>query len=622
MRLESFDEVATRALAVAAADDTGRAAVVRGALERLGEPPDALDLAEQTGAIAIDGPFVRFSHPLLRAVAYHALPPSSRRAAHRALAAALDAPGDAAARAWQLAAAADGEDENAAEALLLVAGDLMRRGGGASAARVYERAAALTPPGPVRSERAQLAAEAWLDAFEPEAAAHALGAVVADDPDLLVGVAAVERWSRGPAAALEPVRLRAAELPVARALEADLLFDTAGAAAAAEAAAGLAGDDEAPEPARNLAAVVLARAGSAALDDKPPGPTAMARLDALVALRHVLCTAENGTEPDVPRGPHVELTIAGATAARHAGDVVGAYDRLAFELGVVPERAALQRAVLDAALADVEHLLGRDDDARARLARADAVLRAHGARGLAAPAQWVLGRIELGAGDAGAATPALDEAARARPHLYGPELAVVLTAEGRPTEAEHVMAAAFSIDADPGSVVGVRAARARAALRGDDEGFRRAAEAAERSGLPVEAAETRLAHAERLARDGRRDESRHLARQVRDALNRAGVRGWDARLARLLDGGGQGSGTDDLTARLTAAEHRVALAVADGATNREAAAALFLSVKTVDFHLQNIYRKLGLRSRTELAVRLRRAPDPPASAGTSTGGRP
>jgi DNA-binding NarL/FixJ family response regulator len=60
----------------------------------------------------------------------------------------------------------------------------------------------------------------------------------------------------------------------------------------------------------------------------------------------------------------------------------------------------------------------------------------------------------------------------------------------------------------------------------------------------------------------------------------------------------------DALAQLTVAEQRVASAVADGLTNKEAAAALFLSVKTVDFHLQGIYRKLGVRSRTELAVRL------------------
>ena len=92
------------------------------------------------------------------------------------------------------------------------------------------------------------------------------------------------------------------------------------------------------------------------------------------------------------------------------------------------------------------------------------------------------------------------------------------------------------------------------------------------------------------------------SRPARDEFDRWGVRGWDARVARLIDGAPASGG---VASELTSAEYRVALAVSNGATNREAAATLFLSVKTVDFHLQNIYRKLGLRSRTELAVRLR-----------------
>jgi DNA-binding NarL/FixJ family response regulator len=618
MRLEAFDPVASRALAVVAADDTGRTAVVRDALARLGEPAEALDLAEQTGAIVADGPSVRFAHPLLRAVAYHSIPASSRRAAHRALAASLDAPTDAAARAWQLAAAADGEDENAAEALLLVAGDLTRRGGGSSAARVYERAAALTPAGPERSRRSLLAAEAWLDAFEPAAAGHALAGIAIDDGDLLAGVATVERWAHGPASTLDRVRTSDADAPIAGALEADLVLDAEGEAEAVPAASPVADDEFAPEAARNLATIVLARAGSTVLCDKAPAPTGMARLDALTGVRFALGAAEHGDHADVADRPYVESTVVAATAARHAGDVVGAYDRLTFALGVVPERATLPRAVLDVALADVEQLLGRDADARARVERSDAVLRAHGARGLAAGAQWVLGRLALGAGDTAGATHALDQATRARPHLFGADLAVVLAAD-RPTEADRIVSS-LRADADPASIPGVRAARARGAVRSDDAMLQRAAEAADGAGFPVEAAETRLAQAEVLARAGRRDECRTLARAVADSLARRGVRGWDARIARLVDGEGTGT-VDDVTSQLTAAEYRVALAVADGATNREAAAALFLSVKTVDFHLQNIYRKLGLRSRTELAVRMRHGPAATAPAGTGSGER-
>ena len=99
------------------------------------------------------------------------------------------------------------------------------------------------------------------------------------------------------------------------------------------------------------------------------------------------------------------------------------------------------------------------------------------------------------------------------------------------------------------------------------------------------------------------------------------MRCWGARLGRLAE-----SGADEPSSverELTAAEFRVALSVAGGGTNREVAETLFLSVKTVDFHLQNIYRKLGLRSRTELAVRMshdRTASRPGGSEGMDARG--
>ena len=96
--------------------------------------------------------------------------------------------------------------------------------------------------------------------------------------------------------------------------------------------------------------------------------------------------------------------------------------------------------------------------------------------------------------------------------------------------------------------------------------------------------------------------------ELTSRLHRMGVRAWDERLERLTTLGA--TATRGVAEELTAAEYRVALAVASGGTNREVASTLFLSVKTVDFHLQNIYRKLGLRSRTELAVRLSRDPQP------------
>jgi DNA-binding NarL/FixJ family response regulator len=89
---------------------------------------------------------------------------------------------------------------------------------------------------------------------------------------------------------------------------------------------------------------------------------------------------------------------------------------------------------------------------------------------------------------------------------------------------------------------------------------------------------------------------------ARRLLRAAGVSGWSSRLTRLQHE--ETSSRSQVEALLSPAEFRVAAAVAGGRTNREVADALFLSVKTVDFHLQAIYRKLGLRSRTELAVRM------------------
>jgi DNA-binding CsgD family transcriptional regulator len=152
-----------------------------------------------------------------------------------------------------------------------------------------------------------------------------------------------------------------------------------------------------------------------------------------------------------------------------------------------------------------------------------------------------------------------------------------------------------------GNLVEVRRQRALACCRGDVEMFERAANQADERGLPIEADETRLALAEHLARDGRGDDARLEAERARVSLGRRGVLAWAGRTERVLEAPGASSGVEDV---LTPAEHRVALAVAGGGTNREVAAALYLSVKTVDFHLQNIYRKLGLRSRTELAVRV------------------
>ncbi|MGQ0803972.1 MAG: response regulator transcription factor [Actinomycetota bacterium] len=93
---------------------------------------------------------------------------------------------------------------------------------------------------------------------------------------------------------------------------------------------------------------------------------------------------------------------------------------------------------------------------------------------------------------------------------------------------------------------------------------------------------------------------------ARDAFEQLGARLWADRARALLGGEPAGPSEPPLSEALTPGELRVALAVGRGATNKAAAEELFLSVKTVDFHLQGIYRKLGLHSRAELAARVAR----------------
>ena len=128
---------------------------------------------------------------------------------------------------------------------------------------------------------------------------------------------------------------------------------------------------------------------------------------------------------------------------------------------------------------------------------------------------------------------------------------------------------------------------------------------------PFERARTELVYGERLRRTRRRVEAREHLKAAVQAFDHLGAAPWAERARAELGASGASLRPRDPAARdkLTPQELQVALIVAEGKTNREAAAALFLSTKTVEFHLHNAFRKLGVRSRTELA-RLVASDDP------------
>jgi DNA-binding CsgD family transcriptional regulator len=119
---------------------------------------------------------------------------------------------------------------------------------------------------------------------------------------------------------------------------------------------------------------------------------------------------------------------------------------------------------------------------------------------------------------------------------------------------------------------------------------------------PFEIARTHLCPGERLRRAGRRTDARDALRSAFDGFDQLGARPWATRaLIELRATGAAPKRRRDDRDQLTAHELQVARIIAGGASNREAAAALFLSPKTIEFHLARVYRKLGVRTRTELA---------------------
>ncbi len=166
-RIRSFEPPTRRALCVAAAEPTGELRVIAAALRTLGDDVDALEIAEEDGIISITNGVLVFDHSIRRNVAYHQLAAPSRRAAHRALAVALDAPHQAERRAAHLAVGVIDPDEEVAADLEAVAVAAERRHDFAEAARWWKRAGELSPAGPSASRRSARAADAARPRTDP-----------------------------------------------------------------------------------------------------------------------------------------------------------------------------------------------------------------------------------------------------------------------------------------------------------------------------------------------------------------------------------------------------------------------------------------------------------------------
>jgi DNA-binding NarL/FixJ family response regulator len=273
-----------------------------------------------------------------------------------------------------------------------------------------------------------------------------------------------------------------------------------------------------------------------------------------------------------------------------------------------------------ACLARIEAAQGRDRDCREHATEAFD-LAAGGAASVVVYAAAALGLLELGEGRIDEAIEQLDRV-RTEVEAHGlvlptviqwaPDLIEALARAGRGDVALELLAS-FEQSAEASMSVwalGV-SARCRGLLGAGDDfeaDFSRALELQEAAGVPFEIARTELCLGERLRRARRRKEARAVLRSAIERFERLGAVPWAERAKTELHASGETvqPGGVIATNELTPQELQVALVVAKGATNREAGAALFLSPKTIEAHLGRVYRKLDVRSRTELAALLAR----------------
>ncbi|HEX6022725.1 MAG TPA: helix-turn-helix transcriptional regulator, partial [Solirubrobacter sp.] len=262
-------------------------------------------------------------------------------------------------------------------------------------------------------------------------------------------------------------------------------------------------------------------------------------------------------------------------------------------------------------------LRGRHDEARTYADNAAASARKYGVESGELLAGWARGLIEVAEGHYDDAVTVLEPAARfaddaeiAEPGiaLWRQDLAEAYIRVGRLSEGIATLETLERQAARSGRrLAHAGALRCRGLLDRDfDEPFQRALAWHDQVPCPFERARTLLYYGERLRRARRRSEAREPLRQALGSFEALGAEVWADRARRELRATGETTRRrspatlDDLTEQ----ERRVAQLVAEGATNREAAAALFVSPKTIETHLHSVYRKLGVRSRVELGRRL------------------
>jgi DNA-binding CsgD family transcriptional regulator len=649
--LERLSDRCRLALLCVAEEETAEVAALTPVWRELGLTMADLGEAFSSGLLTQDGATLKFRHPLVRSVTHLSADPGEVRRVHRTIATTVADPDR---RAWHLAAATTGRDEAVAVALEAVADRALARGAAAPAAAALRRAAGLTEEKGSRIHRLTAAARAAHRAGNMDLTTSLIDQARADagdgpkDPDLSLleadirmrrgdsaGAYATLRMEAGQIAKTNPQRaatmlLVASKFRVHRLEATEALLEV-------EAALQLVPDEKWDV----LHHTALAMAQTMAGDERAAGSARTATSEAIAAphghihslgigwpliwleeyelasafiRRSVKIQREGGFLAYLPQAllPLAELEFRTGhwdDARLHAAEALHLFEELA-----QPTEAAFASALL----ARVEAASGNEAASRFQARMALETEIRSGLKLATAMAHGALGFLELGLSNYRVAAEHLegsrllcDRGGSAEPWLF-PVDADLVDSLVRLGDRDQAMLIAKSLTTR-GEALGRRSAMAvghrAVGLASDQEDFRDPFETAlaihEGLPTPFELARTQLAYGERLRRAKKREEARRQLRRALEIFEGVGANPWAERTRSELELSGETLELPRSVASLTRQERQVATIVARGATNREAAATLFVNHKTIEYHLGNVYRKLGVRSRTELANALR-----------------
>lgn len=663
-RLDALSPDGSLLLLLAAADPTGDAWLVRDAAAHLGVAAGAEAEAEDTELVRFN-PRIQFRHPLVRSAVYRAAGGRERQRAHGALAAVTDPAVDPDRRAWHRAHAASVPDETVAGELEERAERARQRGGVAAAAAFLERAAALTPDPTRQATRLLAAAQATFEAADPDGAQQLLAAIrttaLADHAHaqllwLRAQIAFAQRRGRdaprlflGAARALESIDVLAAR---------EAYLDALAAASFAGPWSDVSGRDVALA-ARAAPAATAPRTTDLLLDalaaSATDGTTAGLPLvrDAVASFRRQIPVTRDETVRWLARACPIaeeaaahdlwdldawsELADRAVQLARDTGALAFLPQALVYAAGSHLFRGEFRRSaelldesarVIDATgLVAVSYatlvLTAWRGDEEATLALTDDALRDATARGegvVAAVTGYARAVVHNAherydaAHVAASAATAIDELAFTGWALVELIEAGVRTGQQVAAPLERLESRARASGTD--WALGVLArSRALADPGADaDAAHLEAIERLRHSGVAVHHARAHLVYGEWLHREQRRDDAREQLRLAHDMFVGFGAAAFAARARRALVamGASPGALAASTAGDLTAQESQIAALAAAGSTNAEIGSQLFVSPRTVEYHLAKVYAKLGIRSRRDLRAALAAAhPRPP-----------